>query len=175
VQGINRRAAHAPLRSFPSAATAAAHHARAPPLADPLADCPRVARLSGRPWQFRLFDRVADVPEGFWAPGFDASGFCEVRGARPRQRGAWRVRVPLRCKSYRGQIQAQACTACGCSGTRRLPLRAARFPFCRWEQAGALLSFQYASRPPADRRARELGVPGPRHAHLLKPCIYNPG
>ncbi|GBF99412.1 beta-D-galactosidase [Raphidocelis subcapitata] len=77
-QGINRRAAHAPLRSFPSAAVAAAHLARAPPVADPLGDCPRVARLSGRPWQFRLFDRVADVPDGFWEPGFDAEGFGEI-------------------------------------------------------------------------------------------------
>jgi len=79
VSGINRRSAHAPLRSFPSAAAAVQHYTRPLPVADLHASSPRVARLSGRRWQFRMFDRVADVPDRFWAPGFDASDFGEVR------------------------------------------------------------------------------------------------
>lgn len=80
VSGINRRAAHTPLRSFPSPAAAIQYYTRPLPVADLLAPCARVARLSGRRWQFRLFPTVADVPDGFWQPDFDASAFGEVSG-----------------------------------------------------------------------------------------------
>jgi hypothetical protein len=78
----NRRAAHAPLRSFPSADAAVRYYARPPPLADGelYAPCPRVARLGGRPWRFRVFPSPADAPGGFWEPGFDDSAFGEARG-----------------------------------------------------------------------------------------------
>jgi hypothetical protein len=93
VSGINRRGAHAPLRSFPSPAAAVQHYARPLPAADAYTSAPRVARLSGHPWQFQLFERVADVPDKFWEPGFDASGFGEVRpfAAAPPPHGntAW--------------------------------------------------------------------------------------
>jgi beta-galactosidase len=79
VQGVNRRAAHAPLRSFPAPAAALEYFTRPPPVSDALAPCPRVARLSGRPWRFALFPRPGDVPRGFEQPGFDARGFGEVR------------------------------------------------------------------------------------------------
>ncbi|KIZ05776.1 hypothetical protein MNEG_2187, partial [Monoraphidium neglectum] len=77
VSGINRRAAHAPLRSFPSAAAAVQYYARPLPADDLFAPCPRVAMLSGRPWSFKVFPRAGDVPDGFWEPGFNDSGFAE--------------------------------------------------------------------------------------------------
>lgn len=78
--GINRRAAHAPLRSFPDADAALRYFtAPVPAPPDTLSHAtPRMQRLSGGEWDFKLYDSPAAVPAGFYEPSFEADGFCKV-------------------------------------------------------------------------------------------------
>jgi hypothetical protein len=85
ISGIGRRASRVPLRSFRSIDDAVAYYTR--PLPHPAGGLPPpdgcgVTRLSGNSWDFRLFNRPSDVPDGFWEPDFDADGFVKVARAR---------------------------------------------------------------------------------------------
>ncbi|KAL4457400.1 hypothetical protein ABPG75_012265 [Micractinium tetrahymenae] len=74
VIGINKRAAHAPLRSFTSPSQAAEHFR----LRSGASTSPRLLSLNGDAWRFQLFDRPYAVPPGFSEADFDASAWPQV-------------------------------------------------------------------------------------------------
>ena len=82
VVGINKRRAHVPLRSFPSAAEAFRHYEL--PASTPTAPTasPRVLSLNGRAWRFKLHGAPEEVPQAFSQPDFvEDGGWAEVRPA----------------------------------------------------------------------------------------------
>jgi hypothetical protein len=79
-----------PLHSFRTAAGAAKHLSKPPwgivdtkpttagGAANACVGVSRRQQLSGCEWGFKVFPNPAAVPEGFWQPGFDDSGFGKV-------------------------------------------------------------------------------------------------
>lgn len=64
--------------------------------------------LSGRDWDFKLYERVSDVPD-FYKPDFDASGFDKVRAVPPTA-----SQLPTCCAPFRPPCRAPAdpCPTC---------------------------------------------------------------
>lgn len=76
---IGRRRSHTPLRSYKSSQLAVEHLAQPPEQHQ--YPCPLQAReqlLSGCSWKFKLFQNPDSVPEDFFRPEYDDSGFGTV-------------------------------------------------------------------------------------------------
>ena len=73
--GINKRLAHAPLRSFTAPEQALQYYR----LLSDLPPSPRVLSLNSERWRFKLCDRPSEVPPGFQHPAFSDDSWAQVR------------------------------------------------------------------------------------------------
>lgn len=79
ITGTSRRRSHVPLRSLEDV-PAGLHLFK--PHGPQLPTRQHLQYLSGRDWDFKLYERVSDVPD-FFKPDFDTSGFDKVRAVPP--------------------------------------------------------------------------------------------
>jgi hypothetical protein len=91
VLGINKRKAHAQLRSFTSDEQAFQHFQ----LRSEGPASPNVHSLNGDKWRFSLFDKPAAVPLGFENDAFDDGAWSEVRNRFSRWITDWPVAAKL--------------------------------------------------------------------------------
>ena len=105
VIGINKRKAHVPLWSFRSGQDALR---RVQSGVDDEA-CGRTY-LSAPDWKFRLFDRPADVQQGFSQPAFDASSWDQVQDHPPPWIGSADGTMPSEERQRTPTPQLSSCT-----------------------------------------------------------------
>jgi beta-galactosidase len=74
VYGINKRASHVTLRSYDDPQQVFQHYK----LVSESSTSPRRLYLNGNEWDFQLFDKPGDTPEGFHKPDFDVSKWNKV-------------------------------------------------------------------------------------------------
>jgi beta-galactosidase len=75
VYGINKCASHVTLRSYDNPQQAFEHYR----LISETSTSPRHLSLNGNDWDFQLFDKPSDTPDGFYTPEFDVSTWKKVR------------------------------------------------------------------------------------------------
>eukprot|EP00877_Chromochloris_zofingiensis_P007801 jgi/Chrzof1/3274/Cz12g19050.t1 len=78
VTGINKRSAHVPLRSFATVSQAVEYYTRPAATGDIFGACSRITKLSGQDWDFKLYDRISEVPEGFYTQDYSAADFTPI-------------------------------------------------------------------------------------------------
>ncbi|KAL4534529.1 hypothetical protein Ndes2526A_g05420 [Nannochloris sp. 'desiccata'] len=74
IYGINKRASHVTLRSYTNPKQAFEHYK----LLSETSTSPRRLSLNGNNWDFELFDKPSDTPDGFYKPEFDVSKWNKV-------------------------------------------------------------------------------------------------
>lgn len=80
IYGINKRASHVTLRSYTNPKQAFEHYK----LLSETSTSSRRLSLNGNNWDFELFDKPSDTPDGFYKPEFDVSKWNKV-GVKRRE------------------------------------------------------------------------------------------